>query len=109
MAPELPIIVAGKLILIQPHRPPNGLAHLGPVGIGKERSGQPKNLRPIDPPSQLNAIDDIAPLVRTAHFKAKGCAPRPFQKVDRKSGVSGKSVSLLVDLGGRRIIIKKKK
>src|SRR3546814_1203630 len=42
---------------------------------------QPKNLRPIDPPSQLNAIDDIAPLVRTAHLKATGCAPRQFQKV----------------------------
>src|SRR3546814_3846490 len=82
IAPELPIIVAGKLILIQPHRPPNGLAHLGPVGIGKERSGQPKNLRPIDPPSQLNAIDDIAPLVRTAHLKATGCADRKSTRLN---------------------------
>src|SRR3546814_14535451 len=31
----------------------------------------------------------------------------PFAATDRKSGVSGKSVSVRVDLGGRRIIKKK--
>src|SRR3546814_17490236 len=35
-------------------------------------------------------------------------APRPVQQ-DRKSVVEGKSVSVRVDLGGRRIIKKKKK
>src|SRR3546814_17093157 len=38
----------------------------------------------------------------------KGTADNPYSTLDRKSGVSGKSVSVRVDLGGRRTITKKK-
>src|SRR3546814_12666809 len=37
-----------------------------------------------------------------------GDVQRAVERVDRKSGVSGKSVSVRVDLGGRRNIKKKK-
>src|SRR3546814_17982405 len=42
---------------------------------------------------------------RTAEYEARSAAARQ----DRKSVVSGKSVSVRVDLGGRRIIKKKQK
>src|SRR3546814_16387946 len=44
-------------------------------------------------------------------MKAMGgkATPKVVNELDRKSGVQGKSVSVRVDLGGRRIIKKKKK
>src|SRR3546814_18024283 len=44
-----------------------------------------------------------------AFMRAPGAFRDTQSKADRKSVVSGKSVSVRVDLGGRRIITKKKK
>src|SRR3546814_16004058 len=54
-------------------------------------------LKPLGWPLSLNRDPD-APTVPLA----------PFPTVDRKSGVEGNSVSLRVDISGRRIIKKKK-
>src|SRR3546814_13393552 len=45
-------------------------------------------------------------LACVTHRSAKQCLSRPF--IDRKSVVEGKSVSVRVDLGGRRYLKKKK-
>src|SRR3546814_20738963 len=50
-----------------------------------------------------NHLAGAEPSLGTDLFRAEG------QRTDRKSVVSGKSVSVSVDLGGRRIIKKKKK
>src|SRR3546814_19245126 len=52
---------------------------------------------------------ELAGLVRRAHPGALGCrnAALEDQPLDRKSVVEGKSVSVRVDAGGRRLIKKK--
>src|SRR3546814_20602069 len=57
-----------------------------------------------DKGARRRAERDAAPLPRP-HRTARRPGPRP----DRKSVVQGKSVSVRVDLGGRRILKKKKK
>src|SRR3546814_16873633 len=52
----------------------------------------------------VRRIVEAAPAMRFALISAQATLPPP----DRKSVVSGKSVSVRVDLGGRRIIKQKK-
>src|SRR3546814_15543240 len=62
-----------------------------------------QTLEPADPRTRVgraNAAARVEP-ERTSYFNA-------IQQYDRKSVVSGKSVSVRVDLGGRRISKKKK-
>src|SRR3546814_17632466 len=51
----------------------------------------------------LPDIEEIAPLVNL-----KGSDSQSLDNIDRKCDVEGKSVSVRVDLGGRRIIQKQK-
>src|SRR3546814_13866439 len=58
----------------------------------------------------LYFVDETAPLLRHDFFAAKFAAGlQEGRKLDRKRVVQGKSVSVRVDLGGRRIMKKKKK
>src|SRR3546814_20535760 len=70
-------------------------------------------LHPDEPPSPWRLLI-IGPVSREAGSRPSHLFPRRFRSLsarigaeDRKSVVSGKSVSVRVDLGGRRIIKKK--
>src|SRR3546814_17411199 len=67
-------------------------------GIGVHVGGDPQTLRARVLDLLHNRIE-LAPII----------APRHLEVIDRKSVVSGKSVSVRVDLGGRRLIKKKNK
>src|SRR3546814_16606037 len=54
----------------------------------------------------VRVADKRVRFVTVDAYIASGCG---VMRADRKSGVKGKSVSVRVDLGGRRIIKKKKK
>src|SRR3546814_14541206 len=58
---------------------------------------------------QVDRVDPGHPGLPTAHCGTSLRAPTESFAPDRKSVVSGKSVSVRVDLGGRRIIKKKQK
>src|SRR3546814_12334468 len=62
---------------------------------------------PLHRPS-LHATSRISAIRKTNMFDGAGQRALPMgpQSADRKSDVSGKSVSVRVDLGGRRIITK---
>src|SRR3546814_2090756 len=69
------------------------------------------DLRPIPalPSTPISAVDTLSTPKRMprsiSHASARGTGPAAGR--DRKSDVEGKSVSVRVDLGGRRLIIKK--
>src|SRR3546814_11400176 len=87
-------------------------------GLDEEDRGEP--VRGIDPEQRRRRavpekFADRAAILcrrlrrRLAHRKVEAESDRPLaRQPDRKSVVSGKSVSVRVDLGGRRIIKKKK-
>ena len=77
----MPIIIIWKGRLIEPYRARRCLAHLATVRRGDERGGQAEHLRPVDPPGQFNAVDDIAPLIRSAHLQPAGVAARQFKEI----------------------------
>ena len=51
VAPELPIVVRRKHLLIEPHRPGHGFAHLGARCRGQKRGGQSKQRPILDAPA----------------------------------------------------------
>src|SRR3546814_16981860 len=68
------------------------------------------------PPDEIASVVDqgLVPVARYGRYTLVELVPEPaqrdlLQQADRKSVVSGKSVSVRVDLGGSRIIKKKKK
>ena len=71
----------GQLVLVEPDGAAHGLPHLRAVGIGEQRRGEAEHLRPVDPAGEFDAVDDIAPLVRSAHLQAAGRAARQLQKI----------------------------
>eukprot|EP01136_Pigoraptor_vietnamica_P003491 Opistho-1_new@32805 len=81
VAPELPVIERGQLILVQPHGARHGLAHLAAVGGGDERRGDAIDFGPVDAARQLDPVDDVAPLIRSAHLQAAIGAARQLQEV----------------------------
>ena len=69
VAPVLPVVVGAHLIGVEPHRAGRGLAHLGARRRGDQRRGQREQLRAVQPAAEIDAVDDIAPLVRAAHLQ----------------------------------------
>ena len=81
--PELPIVVGAEQVLVEPHRTLRRLAHLRAVGGGDQRAGDAEELGAIDPPGQLDPVDDVAPLVGSADLQPAADPPRQLQKVVR--------------------------
>ena len=79
--PELPVIVGAELVGVEPDRACRGLAHLAAVGGGDQRRGQAVELGAVDPAGELDAVDDIAPLVRAAELQPAAGAPRQLEEV----------------------------
>ncbi len=69
VAPELPVVVGTHHLGIEPDRAAFGLAHLHPRRRGQERRGQCEQLGFEHTASELDAVDDIAPLIRAAHLQ----------------------------------------
>lgn len=59
----------GEQVSIQPHRPASGLAHFRAGRGGEQRGGEAIQLQPMHAPAQLQPVDDVAPLVRSAHLQ----------------------------------------
>ena len=69
VAPILPVFVGAHLVGIEPDRAGRGLAHLGAGGGGDQRRGQREQLRIAHAAAEIDAVDDIAPLVGAAHLQ----------------------------------------
>ena len=74
VAPELPVVVDGKHVGIEPDRACRGLAHLGARGGGEQRAGQGIELVRAHAAAEIDARDDVAPLVRAAHLQVAAVA-----------------------------------
>ena len=81
VAPELPELVGRQHLGVEPDRAAGGLAHLAPVRGGQERRGQAEDLGARDAAGQVDAVDDVAPLVRAAHLQEAAVAAVELQEV----------------------------
>ena len=69
VAPHLPVVIRAQSVGVQPDRAADALAHLLARGGGKQRCGQAKGLLALHAPDQLDAVDDVAPLIGAAHLQ----------------------------------------
>ena len=69
VAPELPVIVGAHRVRVEPDRAGLGLAHLAARGGRQQRRGQREQLSIEQPAAEVDAVDDVAPLVRSAHLQ----------------------------------------
>ena len=81
VAPILPVVVGAHLIGIEPHRAGRGLAHLGARRRGDQRRSQREELRTVQPAAEIDAVDDVAPLVRAAHLQHAAVAAEQFDEI----------------------------
>src|SRR5437764_15480441 len=69
VAPELPVLVRADEVGIEPDRAGGGLAHLGARARGDERRSEREQLRVAHASAELDAVDDVSPLVGAAHLQ----------------------------------------
>ncbi len=81
--PVLVIVIGRGALGIQPDSPLGGLAHLGAAGSGNQREGNPESRALVDPPDQVDAGHNVAPLIAAAHLQAAVVVFIEFQKVVR--------------------------
>ena len=70
VAPELPVLVGRQEVGVEPDGALRGLAHLGARRGGEQRAGQRIELREAHAPAEVDAVDDVAPLVGAADLQA---------------------------------------
>ena len=81
IAPELPELIGAAHISIKPDRTILGFAHLFAIGSFQKRRGEPKDTGICNAPAKVDTIDDIAPLIRSAHLQHTAIALVQFQKI----------------------------
>ena len=69
VAPVLPVVIRRDHIGVEPDRAGGGLAHLGAGGSRDQRRGQREQLRVHQPAPEIDAVDNVAPLIRAAHLQ----------------------------------------
>ena len=74
VAPELPVVVRAQHRLVEPDGAGRGLAHFRPRSGGDERRGQSVELLEPHAPAEVDAGDDVAPLVGVAHLQGDAVA-----------------------------------
>ena len=79
--PVLPVVVRRQHVGVEPHRARHRLAHLGARRCSQQRRRQRVKLALVAAPPQLDAVDDISPLVGAAHLQHASLAPRQFEEV----------------------------
>ncbi len=67
--PELIELVGGSLLKIEPYIAAFGLAKLGTVSLGDQRTGECKSLAAFHTADELGASGDVAPLVGATHLE----------------------------------------
>ena len=81
VAPELPVVIDRQHVGVEPHRAGRGLAHLGARRRGEQRAGQRIELMRAHAAAEIDAVDDVAPLVRAAHLQIAAVAARELDEV----------------------------
>ena len=81
IAPELPEIKRGKPVLVQPDGTVGRLAHLRAGRCGDQRRGDAEDFLTVHTACQVDAADDVAPLVGSAHLQQAAIAAAQFQEV----------------------------
>ena len=81
IAPELPIIIGRYERGIEPNGAGGGLAHFGARCGGDQRRRQRVELRGPHPPAKIEAVDDIAPLIRAAHLQRAAMQAVQFDEI----------------------------
>ena len=69
VAPVLPVVVRADQIGIEPDGAGRRLAHLGAGRSRDQRRGQRKQLRVQHAAAEIDAVDDVAPLIGAAHLQ----------------------------------------
>ena len=81
VAPVLPVVVRANQIGIEPDRAGGGLAHLGARGGGDQRRGQREHLRAVHAAAEIDAGNDVAPLIGAAHLQRAAVALVEFDEI----------------------------
>ncbi|MNE16749.1 hypothetical protein D3C80_1097030 [compost metagenome] len=81
VAPELPEVERRQALGVQPHRALRRLAHLAAVAGGQQRHGQAVQLRAVLAARQLDAVDDVGPLIGAADLQGAAVAARQLGEV----------------------------
>ena len=81
VAPILPVLVGRELLFGQPHRAPRRLPHLLAAGGRDQRRGQTEQGQVLGPAPELDAVDDVAPLIRPAHLQPATVTPGQLDEV----------------------------
>src|SRR5438876_9526999 len=74
VAPELPVIIRGHCLVVEPNRAGFGLAHLGSRGRRQQRRCQRKQLNVEQPAAEVDAVDGVATLVSSAYLQYESMA-----------------------------------
>mmetsp|Transcript_20002 Transcript_20002/g.46147 ORF Transcript_20002/g.46147 Transcript_20002/m.46147 type:complete len:278 (+) Transcript_20002:284-1117(+) len=83
VAPKLPVLEWGEQVLVKPNCAARGLAHLFAVSGGQQRRGQPKERSAVYSSRELDAVDDVAPLVRASKLQHCTLAPMQLEEIIR--------------------------
>ncbi len=83
VAPELPIFVRAEAIGVEPDGALDGLAHLDARRRCHQRRGDAEGLARLHAADQFDAVDDVAPLLRSAELQGAAVAAVQFQEVGR--------------------------
>ena len=81
VAPVLPEVIGAEQVRVEPDRALGRLAHLGARRGGQQRRGQRVELLRAHAVAEVDAVDDIAPLVGAAHLQIAAVAARQFDVV----------------------------
>ena len=81
VAPVLPVVVGADQVGVEPNGAGSGLAHLGARRRRDEWRSQREELRVLGAAAEIDAVDDVAPLVRAAHLQHAAVAPVKLDEV----------------------------
>jgi hypothetical protein len=79
--PILPEIIGAELVRVEPYGPGFRLPHLLAVGGRQQRRRHAEQLLAVDPAAKLDAVDDVAPLIRSAELEDAARAPRQLEEI----------------------------
>ena len=71
----LPEVVRAEEVTVQPDGAGGGLAHLLAARLREQRRRERVELRPAHAVAEVDAVDDVAPLVGAAHLQDRAVAP----------------------------------
>ena len=69
VAPELPVVVGADHAAVEPHGAGRGLPHLRAARRREQRQRQAEGLAPLESAHEVDAADDVEPLVLPAHLQ----------------------------------------